>query len=57
MINNINKNSYNVNTYTEIPIKTNDESDTKQNGILEINNKDFLLKLKEELENAQLIAI
>lgn len=57
MINNINKNSYNVNTYIEIPIKTNDESDTKQNGILEINNKDFLLKLKEELENAQLIAI
>lgn len=57
MINNINKNSYNVNTYTEIPIKTNDESDTKQNGILEINNKDFLLKLKEELENAQLISI
>lgn len=57
MINNINKNSYNVNNYTEIPIKTNDESDTKQNGILEINNKDFLLKLKEELENAQLIAI
>ncbi|CEK36921.1 hypothetical protein [Paraclostridium sordellii] len=57
MINNINKNSYNVNTYTEIPIKTNDESDTKQNGILEINNKDFLLKLKEELENSQLIAI
>ncbi|CEP81918.1 hypothetical protein QJR30_01870 [Paraclostridium sordellii] len=57
MINNINKNSYNVNTYTDIPIKTNDESDTKQNGILEINNKDFLLKLKEELENAQLIAI
>ncbi|CEN97073.1 Uncharacterised protein [[Clostridium] sordellii] len=57
MINNINKNSYNLNTYTEIPIKTNDESDTKQNGILEINNKDFLLKLKEELENAQLIAI
>lgn len=57
MINNINKNSYNVNTYTEIPIKTNDESDTKQNGILEINNKDFLLKLKEELENTQLIAI
>ncbi|MFR6018355.1 MAG: hypothetical protein ACLUG9_12465 [Paraclostridium sordellii] len=57
MINNINKNSYNVNNYTKIPIKTNDESDTKQNGILEINNKDFLLKLKEELENAQLIAI
>ncbi|CEO27525.1 MAG: hypothetical protein ACLR2K_15480 [Paraclostridium sordellii] len=57
MINNINKNSYNVNTYTEIPIKTNDESDIKQNGILEINNKDFLLKLKEELENIQLIAI
>ncbi|CEP97860.1 hypothetical protein [Paraclostridium sordellii] len=57
MINNINKNSYNVNTYTDIPIKTNDESDTKQNGILEINNKDFLLKLKEELENVQLIAI
>lgn len=57
MINNINKNSYNVNTYTEIPIKTNDESDTKQDGILEINNKDFLLKLKEELENAQLISI
>ncbi|CEN76817.1 Uncharacterised protein [[Clostridium] sordellii] len=57
MINNINKNSYNVNNYTEIPIKTNDESDTKQNGILEINNKDFLLKLKEELENAQLITI
>ncbi|MFR4164224.1 MAG: hypothetical protein ACLT0R_16550 [Paraclostridium sordellii] len=57
MINNINKNSYNVNTYTDIPIKTNDESHTKQNGILEINNKDFLLKLKEELENAQLIAI
>lgn len=57
MINNINKNSYNVNTYTEIPIKTNDESDTKPNGILEINNKDFLLKLKEELENIQLIAI
>ncbi|GAA0105871.1 hypothetical protein UT300013_24950 [Paraclostridium sordellii] len=57
MINNINKNSYNVNTYTDIPIKTNDELDTKQNGILEINNKNFLLKLKEELENAQLIAI
>ena len=57
MINNINKNSCNINPYIKLTIKPNDEAVTTQNNVQDIDVKDFLLKIKEELKNVELIAI
>ena len=57
MINNINKNSYNMNQYIKLPITPKDEEISVQNKVQDIEVKDFFLKIKEELKNAELIAI
>jgi uncharacterized protein Veg len=56
MINNINKNSYNMNPYTNIPTKINDEIKQTQNNFQEID-KNLLKQIKEQIQNAELIAI
>ena len=57
MINNINKNSYNMNPYIKIPTKPNNEEIPTQSKVEDIDVKDFFLKIKEELKNVELIAI
>ena len=57
MINNINKNSYNMNPYIKLPTKPNNEEIPTQNKVEDIDVKDFFLKIKEELKNVELIAI
>ena len=51
MINNINKNSYNMNSYIKPSVKNNDKITPKQNALKDIESKDFLLNVKEELKN------
>lgn len=57
MINSINKNSCNMNSYIKPSVKNNDKITPKQNALKDIEAKDFLLKVKEELKNIELIAI
>lgn len=57
MINNINKNSYNMNPYIKLPTKPNNEEILTQSKVEDIDVKDFFLKIKEELKNVELIAI
>ncbi|WP_042273366.1 30S ribosomal protein S20 [[Clostridium] dakarense] len=57
MINNINKNSYNMNPYNTDTIKPNNETKQTQNSFNEIENSDFLNKIKEQIKDAELIAI
>ncbi|GAA0864630.1 hypothetical protein [Paraclostridium tenue] len=57
MINNINKNSYNMNPYIKLPTKPNNEEIPTQSKVEDIDVKDFFLKIKEELKNVELIAI
>jgi ethanolamine utilization cobalamin adenosyltransferase len=57
MINNINKNSYNVNSYIKPSLNNNDKIAQKQSTLKDIETKDFLLRIKEELKNVELIAI
>lgn len=56
MINNINKNSYNMNSYTNIPKKNNNEIKKTQNNFQEID-KNLLKQIKEQIQKAELIAI
>lgn len=56
MINNINKNPYNMNPYTNIPTKINGEIKQAQNNFQEID-KNLLKQIKEQIQNAELIAI
>lgn len=56
MINNINKNSYNMNPYTNVPTKINDEIKQTQNNFQEID-RNLLKQVKEQIQNAELIAI
>lgn len=56
MINNINKNSYNMNPYTNIPTKINSEIKQTQSNFQEID-KNLLKEIKEQIQNAELIAI
>ena len=57
MINNINKNSYNMNPYIKLPTKPNNEEILTQSKVEDIDVKGFFLKIKEELKNVELIAI
>ena len=57
MINNINKNSYNMNPYIKLPTKPNNEEIPTQSKVEDIDVKDFFIKIKEELKNVELIAI
>ncbi|MGL5642188.1 MAG: hypothetical protein ACRDDM_07965 [Paraclostridium sp.] len=57
MINNVNKNTYNTNLYKKPNIKLTNEAKILPNKIQNKEAKNFLIKIKEELKNIELIAI